>query len=136
MIGILSILYEEAFGLDMTRFDDVYRINDHDYEIVRTIYVRSSVHGRATSVYSIRGTESSLWPADTRLTHIVHPACPAGARDTPATLRPRMLTLVDGMSELPEKMVYKLSYQTEGHTLESTSFILWFSSSLPGPTAG
>ncbi|KAH9170046.1 hypothetical protein EDB89DRAFT_2072346 [Lactarius sanguifluus] len=40
---------------------------------------------------------------------IVHPACTSGTREA---------QLPDGMTELPEEMVYKLSYQTEGHSLE------------------
>ena len=35
MVGPLSIKDEEAFGLDMTRVKDVYRLNGLDYEIVR-----------------------------------------------------------------------------------------------------
>ena len=60
MVGILSIADEKAFGLDMTRCRDVFRINDQNYEIVRPIHVRNSVRGRATAVYSIRGTELSF----------------------------------------------------------------------------
>ncbi|KAH9028334.1 hypothetical protein EDB84DRAFT_280069 [Lactarius hengduanensis] len=97
IVGILSIPDEEAFGLDQTRSGDVYRINDRDYEIVRPIHMRVCVRGRATAVYSIR-------------------ACTPGTRDTPP--RSRWLTLSDGVTELPEKMVYKLSYQTEGHSPE------------------
>ncbi|KAH9049708.1 hypothetical protein EDB84DRAFT_1672533, partial [Lactarius hengduanensis] len=101
MVGVLSIPDEKAFGLDMARFENVCRINNRDYEIVRPIHVRNSVRGRATAVYSIR-------------------VCPPDAQDTPTSLRSRWLTLVDGVVELPEKMVYKLSYQTEGHTLEAS----------------
>ncbi|KAH8985777.1 hypothetical protein EDB86DRAFT_2323582, partial [Lactarius hatsudake] len=97
MVGILSIPDEEAFGLDQTRSGGVYRINDRDYEIVRPIHMRVCVRSRATAVYSIR-------------------ACTPGTRDTPP--RSRWLTFPDGVTELPEKMVYKLSYQTEGHSPE------------------
>ncbi|KAH9009970.1 hypothetical protein EDB85DRAFT_2298298 [Lactarius pseudohatsudake] len=98
MVGILSIPDEEAFGLDKTRSGDVYRINNQDYEIVRPIHTRVCVRGRATAVYSIR-------------------ACTPGTRDTTPP-RSRWLTLPDGVTELPKKMVYKFSYQTEGHSPE------------------
>lgn len=37
MVGVPSISDEEAFGLDTTRFGDVYRVNICDSEIVCTI---------------------------------------------------------------------------------------------------
>lgn len=49
MVGLLSIKDEEAFGLDMTRAEDVYRLNGSDYRIIQTIYVR----GHSTVVYSL-----------------------------------------------------------------------------------
>ncbi|KAH9026021.1 hypothetical protein EDB84DRAFT_1611629 [Lactarius hengduanensis] len=94
MVGIPSIPDEEAFGLDKTRSGDVYRINNRDYEIVRPIHTRISLDLR-----------------------VVHPACTPGTRDTTPP-RSRWLTLPDGVTELPEEMVYKLSYQTEGHSPE------------------
>lgn len=60
MVGILSISDEETFGLDTTRSGDEYHINNCNYEIECMIYVRNSVQGRATSVYSLRGTKSSF----------------------------------------------------------------------------
>ena len=57
MVGILSIPDERAFGLDMTRLGDVFRINDRDYDIVRRICMRNSVRGRATAVYSLKCTQ-------------------------------------------------------------------------------
>lgn len=54
MVGILSISDEEAFGLDTTRFGDMYRTNVRDYEVVRM----SATMCMAVSVYSIRGTKS------------------------------------------------------------------------------
>ncbi|KAH9061012.1 hypothetical protein EDB87DRAFT_526921 [Lactarius vividus] len=85
MVGILYISDEEAFGLDKTPSGDVYRINNRDYEIVRPIDVCICMRGPATAVHGIRGT-----------------------RDTPP--RSRWLTLPDEVTELPEKMVYELSY--------------------------
>lgn len=66
------------------------------------------------------GVRNRLFDLPTLDSHIVHPICPAGARNTPSTLRPQILTLVDEFSELSEKMVYKLSYQTGGQTSEGT----------------
>ncbi len=56
--------------------------------------------------------------------HIVHPIQTTGTQDSgaPPSLRSRKLTHVDGVPQLPEKMVYKLSYQTEGHPSEGTLF--------------
>ena len=57
MVGISSIPDEEAFGLDMTRRGEVYRINDRNYGIVRQICDRRCVRGRATAVYSLKCTQ-------------------------------------------------------------------------------
>jgi hypothetical protein len=57
MVGMLSIPDEEAFGLDMTRIGNVFRINGRDYDIMRPICVRNSVRGRATVVYSLKCTQ-------------------------------------------------------------------------------
>ena len=45
-----------------------------------------------------------------------------GVRDTPASLQSRKLTCVDGVSELPEKLVYKLSYRPKGRPSEGALF--------------
>jgi hypothetical protein len=120
MVGILSIRDEEAFGLDMTRVKDVYRLNGHNYDIVRTIQLRESVRGLSTVVYTLkRAVSFSL--VRTRLTR-VHPGQTAGGQDYPASLRSRELTLVDGVPQFPEKMVYKMSYQIEGHPSEGIFF--------------
>ena len=57
MVGILSIPDERAFGLDMTRLRDVFRINGRDYDIVRLICLHNGVRGRATAVYSLKCTQ-------------------------------------------------------------------------------
>ncbi|KAH9044430.1 hypothetical protein EDB85DRAFT_457573 [Lactarius pseudohatsudake] len=107
MVGILSIRDEAAFGLDMTCTENVYRLNGHNYEIVRTIQNRDSVRGHSTAVFGLK-LETT------------------GARDTSALLQSRELTLIDGISQLPEKLVYKLSYQTEGRRSEGTLFSPFF----------
>jgi hypothetical protein len=60
MVGLLSIKDEEEFGLDMTRANNVYRLNGHDYKIVRTIQMRHSIRGHATAVYSLQRAELSF----------------------------------------------------------------------------
>ena len=57
MVRLLSIKDEEAFGLDMTRAEDVYRLDGSDYKIMRTIQMRESVRGHATVVYSLKRAE-------------------------------------------------------------------------------
>jgi hypothetical protein len=56
IVGILSIRDEEAFGLDMTRVKNMYRLNDRNYEIVRTIHERNHIR-YSTTVYSLKRTE-------------------------------------------------------------------------------
>lgn len=68
MVGILSIRDEAAFGLDMTRDKNVCRLNDRDYNIVRTIQSRPSIRGHATVVYILERKKSSFWLVHTRLT--------------------------------------------------------------------
>ncbi len=60
MVGILSIRDEEAFGLDMTRVKNIYRLNDHNYGIVRTIHERNSICSHSTVVYSLKRAELSF----------------------------------------------------------------------------
>ena len=68
MVGIMSIPDEEAFGMDMTRREDVYRINDRNYRIVRPICVRNSVRGRATFVCSLKCAQIFILFIHIRLT--------------------------------------------------------------------
>jgi hypothetical protein len=56
MVGVLSIRDEEAFGLDMTRAKNVYRLNGRNYEMVRTIHERNHIH-YSTAVYGLQRTE-------------------------------------------------------------------------------
>lgn len=59
----------------------------------------------------------------------IHPVHPTKAQDDQVDLsvrdrklRSRTLKLADGVTELPDRIVYKLSYQTEGHTSEGPLF--------------
>ena len=57
MVGVLSIRDEASFGFDMTRVKDVYRLNDCNYEIVRTTQLRESIRGDSTAVYALKCAE-------------------------------------------------------------------------------
>jgi hypothetical protein len=102
IVGIMSIPDEEAFGLDLTRGEDLFCLNGHNYGIERTIQNRESIRGHSTVVYSLKRRAT-------------------GAQVTPSSLQSRKLTLV-GVSELPEKIIYKLSYQPEGRPSEGSLF--------------
>jgi hypothetical protein len=56
IVGILSFKDEAAYGLDTTRFENHFRINNRYYEIVRPLYMRGTLRGRSTTVYRLRGT--------------------------------------------------------------------------------
>ena len=56
IVGILSIGDEAAYGLDTTRVDNFFRINNRYYEVIRILYMRGSFRGRSTTVYHLQGT--------------------------------------------------------------------------------
>ena len=62
------------------------------------------------------------------LTHAsrVHPVHTPGSRDNLVGLQSRTLILADLVTALPDRIVYKLSYQTEGHTFEGALFSKFF----------
>ena len=51
--------------------------------------------------------------------HAVHTT---SGQDNPVNLRSRTLMLADRVTALPDQIVYKLFYQTEGHTFEGPLF--------------
>jgi hypothetical protein len=55
VVGILSFKGEAAYGLDTTRTQDMFYINNRYYEAVRPLYMRSSPRGRSTVVHSLSG---------------------------------------------------------------------------------
>jgi hypothetical protein len=55
IVGILSFKEEATYGLDTTRIQNMFRINNRYYEIVRILYARGSLRGRSTVVYSLKG---------------------------------------------------------------------------------
>ena len=56
IVGMLCITDEAAYGLDTTRFQDTFRINDRYYKIIRQLYVRKHLRGRSTIVHRLQGT--------------------------------------------------------------------------------
>ncbi len=73
IVGILSVKDEAAYCLDTTRFQNMFRINGSLYELVRLIYVRDSLRGRATVVYSLQGTSKytcGFWCRTSLMHHI------------------------------------------------------------------
>lgn len=56
IIGILSIKGEADYGLDITRTQTTFCINNRYYVVGRVIFARGSLRGRCTTVYNLRGT--------------------------------------------------------------------------------
>jgi hypothetical protein len=56
IVGILSFKDEAAYGMDTTRFERFFRINNRYYEIVLPLHMRGTLRGHSTSVYRLRGT--------------------------------------------------------------------------------
>jgi hypothetical protein len=55
IVGILSFKDEAAYGLDTTRSEDTFHINNRYYKMVRLLYQRNTLRGRSTVVYSLQG---------------------------------------------------------------------------------
>jgi len=55
IVGMLSFKDEAAYGLDPTRFQDIFCINNRYYENVRILHDRGTLVGRSTVVYSLQG---------------------------------------------------------------------------------
>lgn len=55
IVGMLSIRDEAGYGLDVTRSQDIFSINDRYYQLVRLLYMRDSLRGRSTVVYNLEG---------------------------------------------------------------------------------
>ncbi|KAF8491081.1 hypothetical protein F5888DRAFT_1078011 [Russula emetica] len=94
IVGILSLKDKAAYGLDTTRTDDMFRINNRYYKVVRILYSRGSLRGRSTFVYSLQAMEDT----------------------PPQELESRMLTL--SVDHLPDKITYKQTYQIKGSSHE------------------
>ena len=58
MVGILSVPDEEAFSLDTIHIGNVFCNNERDYDIVRPICMRNSVHAVAVQQLCISTTRS------------------------------------------------------------------------------
>jgi hypothetical protein len=114
IVGILSIKDEAAYGLDPTRFQDLFYINDRCYKSVHYIHVRGNLRGRSTIVHSLEGMYMRILGAGLHL-FIAYPA----AKNTVAhNMESRMLTLAPGVQTLPDKLTYKLTYQVKGQSQE------------------
>jgi hypothetical protein len=55
VVGILSFKGEPAYGLDTTRTQNMFCINNRYYETAHSLYMRSSPQGRFTTVHSLSG---------------------------------------------------------------------------------
>ena len=75
IVGILSIKDEAAYGLDTTRFQDIFRINDRYYKVIHLLHARKHLRGRSTIVHRLQGMyrcESRVY-SFTYLSHTTQP---------------------------------------------------------------
>ena len=115
VVGILS-LNKANYGLDSTRFQNFFVINNKCYEIVCILHMRGSLRGRSTTVYSLKGMCMRILSAGLHLS-----AYPAVDMTPPHDIKSRMLTL-SKMDYLPDKLTYKLTYQIRGRSQEGPLF--------------
>ncbi|KAI0271215.1 hypothetical protein BGY98DRAFT_203120 [Russula aff. rugulosa BPL654] len=96
IVGILSFKDEAAYGLDTTRFQKFFRINNRYYEIDHLLYMSGSFRGRSTTVYRLQAS-----------------------KDIPQRdLESRTLMLSEGITHLPDELTYKLMYSVKGQSQE------------------
>lgn len=123
IVGIMLILDESAFGLNVTHSKDACCLNNHIYNIVDTFQNCSSIHGHLTVVYSLKHKNFIIFTC--RLLLNLHIVCPGwieatGSQDSPASsLQSWSLTSVTS-SESPNEMVYKINFQPRGEPSEGT----------------
>jgi hypothetical protein len=55
VVGLLSIRDEADYGLDMTRSQEIFSINNRCYQVARLLFMRNSLRGRSTVVYNLEG---------------------------------------------------------------------------------
>jgi hypothetical protein len=114
IVGILSIKDEAAYGLDPTRFQDLFYINDRFYRSVHYLCVRGNLRGRSTIVHSLEGMYMRILGAG----HHLFIAYPVVQDITDHNMESRRLTLAPGLKTLPDKLTYKLTYQVKGQSQE------------------
>ena len=114
IVGILSVEDEAAYGLDLTRFQNFFRINNRYYQTVRFIYMSGTLRGRSTIVHSLQGMYVRILSAVLPL-FIVPPAISWVPHPN---MKSRTLRLTPGVSCLPDKLTYKLTYQISGRSEE------------------
>ena len=58
IVGILSFEDEADYGLDITRSESMFCINNRYYGVVRPLFVCGTLRGRSTTVYSLQGMDT------------------------------------------------------------------------------
>ena len=117
IIGMMSIRDEMEYCLDVTRSQNTFCLNKRYYDVVHALYIRDSLCGRSTAIYSLDGTDSCGFCMQVRLTpYAAHTGALA------LGLRSQELTLSNGINSLPDQMTYKVSYPVEGRALEGPLF--------------
>ena len=121
IVGILSFKDATTYGLDPTRFQDLFCINDRLYRLTQFLCVRGNLRGRSTTVYSLEGMCMRILNAGLHL-FIAYPADEGVAEDHANDMKSRMLELTPGVKTLPDDLTYKLTYQVEGQSQEGQLF--------------
>jgi hypothetical protein len=119
---------EAAYGLDTTRFQNIFRINNRYYEIVRLLYrdVRGSLSLRGRSTQNLPVYIPCKLYTVGRLLYTVFRVCTlvdSECRTSPIYCIPesRMPTL-SGVDHLSNKLTYKKMYQINGHIRDGRYF--------------
>lgn len=125
MVGILSTQGEAAYGLDITRSQNEFFINNRHYRIVHHLYLRDDLRGRATAVYGLDGRYSCGF-CISLMYHCTYPTTAHTKGSLPLGLQSRMLSCSEGVTDLPDKIVYKLAYPIKGQSQEGPLFSRYF----------
>ena len=119
IIGILSIQGEALYGLDVTRTDTgEFCIDNRFYQLDRYLYLRGSLRGRGTAVYSLKGMHQC------RSNHLFITFVACG--DSIPNLQSRPISYSEGVTALPNKVVVKLTYPIKGRSQEGPLFSAFF----------
>ncbi|KAI0269007.1 hypothetical protein BGY98DRAFT_315765 [Russula aff. rugulosa BPL654] len=103
VVGMLSFKGEAAYGLDTTRTQDMFCINNRYYDIVRPLYMRGSPRGPSTVVHSLSANTNKPPLLDLQL-------------------ESRMLSLSKRVTQIPDRLAYKQTYPIKGHSQEGPLF--------------
>ena len=55
IVSMLSIQDDADYGLDVTRSQEIFSINNRYYRLARLLFMRNSLCGRSTVVYNLEG---------------------------------------------------------------------------------